>query len=883
MTDIVSDPGTGSLNGASQAGKPRQVHLVCNAHLDPVWLWEWEEGAAETLSTFRTAADLCEAFDGFVFNHNEAVLYQWVELYEPALFARIQRLVRQGKWHIMGGWYLQPDCNMPSGESFVRQILVGRRYFAEKFGARPTTAINLDPFGHTRGLVQIMAKSGYDSYLFCRPSEADCHLPGHDFIWVGYDGSEIIGHRSMTWYNSPLGRARAKVELWLADHPERETSLVLWGVGNHGGGASRADLEDLQALIAETTQAVGAQGGPDEATGAVEVLHSTPDDYFAELRNRGVAGAGRPSATPLAELDLPRHERDINPWAVGCYTSQVRIKQRHRQLESMLYATEKMAATAALQGLVPYPREALAAAQQDLLFAEFHDILPGSSIQPVEDTSLRLLDHGLEMVSRTRAQVFFALAQGQPKAAEGEIPILVYNPHPFPIHATVACEFQLADQNWEDEFTQATVTRDGAGVPTQVEKELANLNLDWRKRVIFEVELAPSQMNRFDCRMEVLAEKPPLSLATEDGLIHFVTDSLDVLVNTETGLIDRYRIRQAGAQSADQFVDVLAPGAFAALVIRDDEDPWGMRTRSYRDVIGRFRLMTPGESATFSGVRRDALPAVRVIEDGAVRTVIESVFTYGRSSLCVHYLLPKHGTELGLEVRVLWNEKDRMLKLSVPTVMDGARYIGQVAYGVGELPANGDEAVAQKWVAVVDDVADLALTCINDGIYGSDFAEGELRLSLLRSPAYSGHPIGERPVVPQDRFTPRIDQGERQYRFWFNAGPYDERRVAIDREALARSEAPFALSFFPHGGGTTPRPGPILSDDTVQVTAFKQAEDGVDWIIRLYEPSGLARSTELSVPSLGLKVSISLGAYEIKTLRLDSQSGAVTEVDLTEQ
>ena len=84
MTDIVSDPGTGSLNGASQAGKPRQVHLVCNAHLDPVWLWEWEEGAAETLSTFRTAADLCEAFDGFVFNHNEAVLYQWVELYEPA-------------------------------------------------------------------------------------------------------------------------------------------------------------------------------------------------------------------------------------------------------------------------------------------------------------------------------------------------------------------------------------------------------------------------------------------------------------------------------------------------------------------------------------------------------------------------------------------------------------------------------------------------------------------------------------------------------------------------------------------------------------------------------------------------------------------------------
>ena len=125
------------------------LHLICNAHLDPVWLWEWEEGAAAALSTFRTAADLCEEFDGFIFNHNEAILYQWVEEYEPALFARIQKLVRQGRWHIMGGWFLQPDCNMPAGESFVRQIAYGRRYFQKKFGARPTTAINFDSFGHT--------------------------------------------------------------------------------------------------------------------------------------------------------------------------------------------------------------------------------------------------------------------------------------------------------------------------------------------------------------------------------------------------------------------------------------------------------------------------------------------------------------------------------------------------------------------------------------------------------------------------------------------------------------------------------------------------------------------------------------------------------------
>lgn len=147
----------------------KKLYLVCGAHIDPVWLWNWQEGAAAAISTFRVAAQLCREFDGFVFCHNEAVLYQWVEEYEPALFAQIQQLVKEGKWHIMGGWYLQPDCIHPSGESFIRQIRVGRRYFQEKFGVTPTTALNFDSFGHSRGLVQILKKCGYDSYLFTRP------------------------------------------------------------------------------------------------------------------------------------------------------------------------------------------------------------------------------------------------------------------------------------------------------------------------------------------------------------------------------------------------------------------------------------------------------------------------------------------------------------------------------------------------------------------------------------------------------------------------------------------------------------------------------------------------------------------------------------------
>ena len=825
--------------------KTKKIHLICNAHLDPVWLWEWEEGAAEALSTFRTAADFCEEFNGFVFNHNEVILYQWVEEFEPTLFERIQQLVKAGKWHIMGGWYLQPDCNMPSGESFVRQILLGRRYFQEKFGVEPTTAMNVDPFGHTRGLVQIMVKSGYDSYFFCRPGQEDCPLPNDIFVWVGYDGSEIIGARIWGHYLSSLGGARAKVEQWINEHPDEEIGIVLWGVGNHGGGPSRVDLQNIADLKAENKE--------------IDIIHSTPERFLAGIHKH--------------QARFPRYDQDINPWAVGCYTSAIQLKKKHRQLENEIFALEKMASTAACLGLMEYPQADIDDALRDLMFSEFHDILPGSSIQPVEEASIRLMDHGLEIIARLKARAFFALAHGQPKAANGEIPILVYNPHPYKVKTTIECEFQLADQNWDDTYIMPAVRQNGHALPCQVEKELSNLTLDWRKRVIFTAELEPSLMNRFDCNLEILSQKPPFTLEPKDGSIHFQTDELEVSISTKTGLIDKYLVNG---------VDFIQPGAFQLLVMLDNEDPWGMLVRSFREVAGRFELMSPEQGTKFSGVTTGTLPPVRIIEDGPVRSVVEAVFEYGDSAICQHYKLPKQGTEIEIETRVYWFEKNRMLKLAIPTRGQNCGYLGQVASGVAELPTNGDESVAQKWVAVISDRDDLALTCINEGIYGSDFSEDGLRLSFLRSPAYSGHPIEDRPIVPQERFLPRIDQGERLFRFWINAGPVTDRMKKIDREALVKNEKPTALSFYPSGSGVKPHPGLCLSDDAVQVTAFKQAEDGQGWIIRLFEPTGQSRSTILSLPCLSIEAQIELSPFEIKSLKIDLQTNSLIETNLME-
>ena len=805
----------------------KRMFLISNAHIDPVWLWEWQEGATATVATFRAAADFCEEFDGYVFCHNEALLYQWTEEYDPVLFARIQKLVAAGKWHIMGGWFLQPDCNIPSGESILRQILSGKNYFAEKFGKNPTVSVNFDTFGHSRGMVQILSQCGYRGYVCMRPESNHLNLPTHAFTWKGFDDSSVIVYRLPGRYGNLMGEAAQNAQQWSQDNADQDVGMFCWGVGNHGGGASRKDLNDLDTWMAERID--------------LQVSHSTPEAFFDALEEE--------------DVECPEFAEDLRPVFVGCYTSQARVKRMHRKLENELLSAEKMASAASALGLMLYPAQELEQAQWDMMLNEFHDTLPGTTIESGAKGAEQSLAHGLEICGRVKMRAFMAMLSGQSRAKPGDVPVFIYNPHPHPVSGVFSCEFMPQDQNWEtDRQYRVTVTQNGKIIPAQMEKPEYNMNLDWRIKTVFFADLAPSSMNRFDCQIDLVsAYEEEKGKKAED--IVFANERISVIINGKTGLVDSYCV---------DGVPYLQKNSFATVIYADSADPWKMESNAYTTVKDHFMPVQERIAPQYSITEErpdEIVPAVRIVENGPVRMVVEAEFAYGKSRLIQTYILPKTGTAFEIEQRFYWNESDVMAKLMIPCTMAGD-YIGQNMFGSGQLKQDGSEQVSQKWCGLFGEKS--ALTVANTATYGSHATKDTMYLSLLRAPAYAAHPIPGRSLIHEDRFVPRVDQGEHVLRFVVCGGPVQERRDCVDREAQLLNEPPYVLSAFPGGEGTRHDAFIKVSDARILLSAMNYTKQG-ELMIRLWNSSQEACSALVGIPSMDISAQITLPGSRFQT------------------
>ncbi|MCU0752841.1 MAG: hypothetical protein MUC40_07445 [Akkermansiaceae bacterium] len=330
------------------------VHLIANAHLDPIWLWNWQAGVDEALATFRSAVDRCHEYPEFRYTRGEAWLYEWVEDLDPGLFREVRDLVAAGRWSIAGGQWIQPDANLPTAAGWRKQFALGRKYFMDRFGISPTIGYNVDTFGHPATLPDLLVEMGCHGYVFHRPNESQVSLPAQTFRWRGSAGGEVIGYRIAPCYVTRSDDLHGQLDLTLkAAAPGFGHTMMFYGLGNHGGGPTKANIEWLLAHR--------------DAFEGVELRFSTVDDFFREAE-------ARRERMPVVDYELQKT-------FPGCYSVMHDIKQIQHRGERLLEQAEELVRTFGTDA--ESTAAALAridTAWKDLAFTQFHDILAGTSV-----------------------------------------------------------------------------------------------------------------------------------------------------------------------------------------------------------------------------------------------------------------------------------------------------------------------------------------------------------------------------------------------------------------------------------------------------------------------------------------------------------------------
>ena len=371
---------------AMRGGDPSLIiSAVGHAHMDLAWLWPIRETIRKCGRTFATTLDLMERYPAYVFGASQPQQYDWVKQHYPELYAGIKRRVAEGRWEVQGAMWVEPDTNLPSGESLIRQILYGKRFFREEFGRDPDCLWVPDVFGYTGALPQILAKSGVPYFMTQKLSwSLITRHPYHTFWWEGIDGSKVLAHMPPeATYNSAANPGSVlATEQNFAEKGVSDRCLMLFGIGDGGGGPGE---EHLERLAREA-----------DLAGLCPVVQQPAKAFFDHI-----AAGGERYPTWSGELYLERHQ--------GTYTTQGRIKRFNRKLELALRELELAASIAASFAGMAYPRARLERIWKEVLLYQFHDILPGSSITRVYDEATPRYEALLKETATLTAAVDAAL------------------------------------------------------------------------------------------------------------------------------------------------------------------------------------------------------------------------------------------------------------------------------------------------------------------------------------------------------------------------------------------------------------------------------------------------------------------------------------------
>lgn len=512
------------------------IHIIGHSHIDAAWLWPWRDAADTVLNTFRSALNRMNENPRFCFSHSSSAHYRWAQGADPRMFAEIRQRIQEGRWEVVGAWPVEPDCNIPATESFVRHSLYGKRYCREALGVDVRIGFNPDSFGHAAGLPTILSGAGYDNYVFMRPQEHEMNTPLL-FWWEGADGSRVLALRIWKEYD---GKAKAIPDA--AQHifaPGINHAAFFLGVGDHGGAVTAEQVQEIVAMQADSS--------------LPELRWSTLKQFFAAARE-----SKEFAKLPVINTELQHHSR-------GCYSAYGEGKFMNRRTERALVESEAISLVASLSAGHAYPGEEYARSWWKLLFCQFHDLLAGTSLYSDYQDLRDSLGYACDMAQASKIEALEVMAKLVDTSSVKEGAIFLFNPLPWQRKALVEIHTEK-DPDGHGLITQL-VARDGTGTAIQFRPPDSMTN--GMPRLSACVDLPAFGYKVFELGHGPAPQAKPYSSRFSASETGFGISSMKAEDGTE-----------------------LLAGSIGLVVLSDTSDTWSHDVKQFRQEMGRPMLVS---------------------------------------------------------------------------------------------------------------------------------------------------------------------------------------------------------------------------------------------------------------------------------------------------
>jgi alpha-mannosidase len=806
------------LKPIKEVAKSYKIYLIGYSHIDTAWKWPWRETVEVMKDTSNIVLNFMNEYPDFIFTQSAAQHYLWMEEYYPEVFQKIKEKIKERRWDVVGGMWVEPDCNLPGGESFIRQILYGKRYFKDRFGIEIKVGWVPDSFGYNWNLPQILKKSGIDYFLTQKINWNDTtKFPYNIFWWQAPDGTKVLTYFPVGGYGEDVNPDVMLDQLKrIKEKHNINELLVIFGVGDHGGGITRGMLE--RAFKLKNTEIYP------------EIVFISSEKFFEKLNE---FAKNNKVPTVSDELYLQYHR--------GTYTTQAKTKLNNRKSEILLENVEKFSTIAQQFGFI-YPKDEIRELWRLILFNQFHDILPGSSIAQVYRDSEKDYEKIFKKGNEILNNAIDVISKNINTEGKGK-PLIIYNPLSWERDGVLEIEVDNSEN---------------IRILDEKGKEISYQKID-KNKIFFKTNKIPSlgyAVYRIVPQKSNLREKEEIFVSDTQLENKFYKIKIDKNTGNIISIFDKEEKKEILKEEGGNILQLMEDNP-------EEYDAWN---------IGTGRIFNV------------ELENIEVIESGPLRGILKITKKYEDQKFEQEIIIYKDIKRIDFKLKTFWKLRHYILKVAFNFNIKGDFVTSEIPYANIKRKTNPKnpqewakwELYAHKWIDYTENDSSYGVSILGDSKYGFDAKGNLIRITLLRGPLY--------PDMRADKSYHEIfysiysHRGDYRTAHTVKKGYEINSPLLIKSEGIHKGKLPPFWSFFK------------ISQENVILSCLKKAEDTNSIILRIYEIDGKPANLEINLPFSPKqlyevdflernikkikfkenKIYTNLGKYEIKTLKVEN-------------